>query len=179
MTGKSWPEVAGCLTQINPATGFEEAKRLPRTWRTAIALRFLSAVCGGLLWVASVSWAISPGPDARGSERTLKARIDQAQLVIAGRVHAVRPPTRRIGSEHDPLWSEADIEVDEVSRALRAGRSRSCFRPAEMSCGTRYPSRRSVRAASGFSAQDCRQHLRGKSASLIQRTFRLLLNCLG
>ena len=56
-----------------------------------MALRFRSAVCGGLVSVASATWAITPGADGRESERTLKARIDQAQLVIAGRVHAVSP----------------------------------------------------------------------------------------
>jgi hypothetical protein len=55
------------------------------------------------------------------SDSTLKARIDSAELGVAGRVAAVtksdKGPTHI--SEHDPNWHEATIEVDEVVKGRK------------------------------------------------------------
>jgi hypothetical protein len=49
------------------------------------------------------------------ADEKLKARLDRAEAVVAGRVSAVRPGKRGKGlSEHDPEWAEAEIEVEEV-----------------------------------------------------------------
>jgi hypothetical protein len=52
-----------------------------------------------------------------GADQDLRARLTLADLVVRGRVTAVRPapvdPTRG-GSEHDPFWQEAVIRVSAV-----------------------------------------------------------------
>ena len=47
------------------------------------------------------------------ADRQLKERMEAAQLVVAGRVTAVKARPR-ILSEHDPQWTEAEIDVSEV-----------------------------------------------------------------
>jgi hypothetical protein len=55
------------------------------------------------------------------SDRMVKARIDSAEIGVAGRVAAVaksdRGPTHI--SEHDPNWHEATIDVDEVVKGKK------------------------------------------------------------
>jgi hypothetical protein len=59
----------------------------------------------------------------RAGDDTLRDRLREAELVVQGRVMAVRPlppdPTRGV-SEHDPFWHEAVIQV---SAALKGDRS--------------------------------------------------------
>jgi hypothetical protein len=55
-------------------------------------------------------------------DRELRGKLERAQSVVVGRVAAVRtsPPTRV--TEHDPQWSEAEIEVSEVLKGTAKGR---------------------------------------------------------
>ena len=56
------------------------------------------------------------------ADRELKAKLDKAQLVVAGRAIAVKPLLRPFLTEHDPQWSEAEIEVTEVLKGTPAGK---------------------------------------------------------
>jgi hypothetical protein len=52
-----------------------------------------------------------------GADQDLRARLTAADVVVRGRVTAVRPATpdpARGGSEHDPFWQEAVIRVSAV-----------------------------------------------------------------
>ena len=67
-----------------------------------------------------------PQDVARGqsaaADAELRAKLDAASSVVAGRVAAVRPsPPQRL-SEHDPQWTEADIEVSETVKGTAKGR---------------------------------------------------------
>jgi hypothetical protein len=54
-------------------------------------------------------------------EQAIAARVAKAEVIVSGVVHATRPltdmkdPRQRI-SEHDPLWTAAEIGVDSVER---------------------------------------------------------------
>jgi len=60
---------------------------------------------------------------AAAADSALGARLDRAEVVVEGRVAAVRPtPRRTMVSEHDPQWTEAAIEVRSVIKGQAAGR---------------------------------------------------------
>jgi hypothetical protein len=52
----------------------------------------------------------------------LRAKLDAASSVVAGRVATVRPSAPQRLSEHDPQWTEADIEVSETLKGTAKGR---------------------------------------------------------
>jgi hypothetical protein len=90
-------------------------------------------LAGEHIAVHEVGWLPGRGPDdlgtriaaARqgGADEDLRARLDAADLVVRGRVTAVRPappdPARGV-SEHDPLWQEAVIQVSSVLKGDRS-----------------------------------------------------------
>jgi hypothetical protein len=54
------------------------------------------------------------------SDTALKRRLDSADVVVAGRVTAVRPSTvPRLPTEHDPEWREAEIAVQTVLKGAQ------------------------------------------------------------
>jgi hypothetical protein len=56
------------------------------------------------------------------TEAQLAERVRTAELIVSGRVTAVRPSTiPRGASEHDPDWQEADIQVANVIRGTASG----------------------------------------------------------
>lgn len=59
---------------------------------------------------------------AAAADQQLRARLDRAALVVVGKVAAVRTTPRTRLSEHDPQWSEADIDVGEVLKGTAQGR---------------------------------------------------------
>lgn len=56
---------------------------------------------------------------AASADRELKGRVDAAQLVVTARVSSVKERPRVV-SEHDPQWTEAEIEVQEVLKGTAA-----------------------------------------------------------
>jgi hypothetical protein len=58
----------------------------------------------------------------RISDRQLTERIARAELVIVGKVIETKPLTdrRRIGTEHDPDWHQADVQVESVEKGKAA-----------------------------------------------------------
>jgi hypothetical protein len=56
----------------------------------------------------------------------LQARISRAALIVVGKVKASRPLDRErktaLGSEHDPDWWQAEIEVESVEKGQLPGR---------------------------------------------------------
>jgi hypothetical protein len=66
---------------------------------------------------------------ARASEAdaALAARIKDAQTIVFGKVVAIRPPKKRMLTEHDPEWSEADIDVVETLKGTSSGKMTILF----------------------------------------------------
>jgi hypothetical protein len=76
-------------------------------------------------------------PAEHRARRELQERVDAADLVVSGRVVAVRlpgsgeaapraalasaPPPAKPHSEHDPKWREAVVEIDGVHKGQHAG----------------------------------------------------------
>jgi hypothetical protein len=58
---------------------------------------------------------------AAAQDRDLQATLQSAQLVVAGRVAAVKPAPRQRVTEHDPQWTEADIQVTDVLKGNATG----------------------------------------------------------
>lgn len=59
---------------------------------------------------------------AAAADQQLRSRLDRADLVVVGKVVAVRTTPRTRVTEHDPQWSEADIEVGQVLKGNAQGR---------------------------------------------------------
>jgi hypothetical protein len=61
----------------------------------------------------------------------LKSRLDAAELVVVGRVTAVRTLNqgRRPHSEHDPLWRSATVSVGSVEKGTASGPTATVFFP--------------------------------------------------
>jgi hypothetical protein len=59
---------------------------------------------------------------AAAADQEMRTRLDRAALVVVGKVAAVRTTPRTRLSEHDPQWSEADIDVGEVLKGTAQGR---------------------------------------------------------
>ncbi len=83
---------------------------------------------------ASHATLLGGGGDAvaRRNHRVVQQHFDAADLVVSGRVSAVRLPAepaaaaaapRRPISEHDPKWREAVVEVDDVHKGRHAKKS--------------------------------------------------------
>ncbi len=73
---------------------------------------------------AAVAAAARRGEQSSAKDGALVQRLDAAHLGVVGEVTSVRPvevPTTRI-SEHDPLWHEATIKVDEVVKGRKGTR---------------------------------------------------------
>lgn len=68
------------------------------------------------------------------ANRELGGRLAGAELIVAGRVVEVRPAAAvgavGEGSEHDPQWWEAVVQVDTVLKGKSAGKSVTFFFPA-------------------------------------------------
>lgn len=73
--------------------------------------------------------AAARGEFAAHADRDLHRRMESAAVVLSGRVKAVREPIEperaagevpRRRTEHDPMWREAVIEVDEGIKGVRA-----------------------------------------------------------
>lgn len=87
--------------------------------KTALALRMTDA---------------GPGDPVKNlAKRDMKARLDNADVVVSGRVKSISLPEEPAGgpaltaiadrttrrapvSEHDPMWREAEVEVDDVHK---------------------------------------------------------------
>jgi hypothetical protein len=69
----------------------------------------------------SLAQSVSEGR-AAAVDQQLRARLDRADLVVVGKVVAVRTTPRTRVTEHDPEWSEADIDVGTVLKGNAQGR---------------------------------------------------------
>jgi len=58
---------------------------------------------------------------AEAQDRRLATKLEEAQLVVAGRVTAVRPAAKPRLTEHDPQWTEADIQITDVLKGTATG----------------------------------------------------------
>jgi hypothetical protein len=56
------------------------------------------------------------------ADAALAERMRDAKTIVSGRVVAIRAPQRRMLSEHDPEWTEADIEVTETLKGTASGK---------------------------------------------------------
>jgi hypothetical protein len=80
---------------------------------------------------ADAAAAARRGEQSSAKDGALVQRLDAAHLGVVGEVTSVRPvevPTTRI-SEHDPLWHEATIKVDEVVKGRKGTREVSVVFP--------------------------------------------------
>ena len=71
-----------------------------------------------------VAAAARRSEQSTAKDTALASRLDSAHLGVVGEVTSVRPidvPTTHI-SEHDPVWHEATIKVDEVVKGRRGTR---------------------------------------------------------
>ena len=67
------------------------------------------------------------------ADQDLRVRLTSAELVVRGRVTAVRPADLpREASEHDPDWQEADIQVTAVLRGAAGGPTVTVLFPGSM-----------------------------------------------
>ncbi len=80
--------------------------------------------------VADIAAEVTKGR-ALKADRELAAKIAKAQVVAAGKVVALRAGNLASLSEHDPVWSEADIEISETLKGT-PGRKLTILFPASM-----------------------------------------------
>jgi hypothetical protein len=66
------------------------------------------------------------------ADEKLQARIRNAELVVVGRVTALRDlnPRRAPLSEHDPLWRRASVSIQSVEKGTHAGATVGVLFPA-------------------------------------------------
>jgi hypothetical protein len=62
---------------------------------------------------------------AKGDEEQLRQKLKDAKLVIVGTVVKVGTPAgyKRMATEHDPEWKEAEIQIDETIKGQAEGKS--------------------------------------------------------
>jgi hypothetical protein len=104
-----------------PAHSGERAVFFTRTWLYSESLGLVEA---GRTAAGSTVRAQVAAARRRIADEEMQHRVDDASLVVAGRVvetRAAQGVERRRG-EHEPLWREAVIEVDRVLKGKLDGR---------------------------------------------------------
>lgn len=101
----------------------------PTTWGEDVAVTSLRQESVKKASTKLRSAAMSEDPVQNGVNRDTKARFDSSDLVIFGRVTGVSLPSGTDAeeegtlSEHNPLWRDAEIEVQELIKGNNPGKT--------------------------------------------------------